>query len=224
MESAETSRDYTGLIMGKNYTARKPESERPKGDFYGTPISLLWELFKAENKQRYYYGDTLEPFCGKGNLSNEIKKHFNIGYINKRWYHTRTSFDLNYGENRQDFLKYNRKHETIISNPPFSQFDDMVMHSKEVAQKIYLIGKTNFYGAFKRNERGVWKHLKKIYVFNRQVDYRTPYREDGCFHVGNLVTGWHCWDMSYNGLTTWEIMDVNKYATLGAHPDSRVKK
>ncbi len=79
-----------------------------------------------------------------------------------------------------------------------------------------MIGKTNFFGAYKRNKNGVWKHLKKVYVFNRQVDYRTPYRKDGHFHVGNLITGWFCFDLSWSK-KYWhtEIMDIQKYATLG---------
>ncbi len=58
--------------MGKAYANKKKKSERPKGDFYGTPISLLWELFKKENKNINKWYDVLEPCCGTGNLSNEL--------------------------------------------------------------------------------------------------------------------------------------------------------
>ena len=196
-------------MRGKESAYRKPKADRPEGDFYITPISLFTKLYRAESIP--FGSDILEPFCGKKYLVNYME---NCGF-------NTTSFDLYYGRKKQDFLKYTKKHKSIISNPPFSQFDDMVMHSKEIAENIYLIGKMNFWGAFKRNQRGVWKHLKKIYVFDRQVDYRTPYRKDGHFHVGNLVTGWFCWDMNYTGLSTIQPMEVNKYATLGAHPDSR---
>jgi hypothetical protein len=192
-------------VTGKAYANRKLKKDRPKGDFYGTPISLLRELLETE--LLIDSRDILEPFCGKGNLSNELIK---IGFKT-------TAFDLYYGKKRQDFLKYNNQHNCIISNPPFSEFDKMVMHCKKIAKHVYLIGKTNFYGAYKRNQNGIWKNLKKIYVFDRQVDYRTPYRKDGHFHVGNLVTGWHIWERGYNGPVTWEIMPVNKYATLGAY-------
>lgn len=208
-------------MTGKAYANRKPKKDRPKGDFYGTPPSLVWELLRAEflynNTWRSNLCNVLEPFSGKGNIVKALTEM----HVKKE---NITAFDLYYGKNKQDFLQYNKKHVTIISNSPFSEFDVMVMHSKKIAFKIYFIGKMNFWGAYKRNQKGVWKHLRKIYVFDRQVDYRTPYRKDGHFHVGNLVTGWFCWDMQYTGLPTIQVMEVNKYATLGAHPDSRKKK
>ena len=194
-------------MKGKKYANRKPKKDRPIGDFYGTPISLLWELFLAENHHDYYYDDILEPCCGHGNLSNELKK----------WFDNIKSFDLYYGNTKQDFLQYNQRHKTIITNFPFSEWDKMVYHAKKTSTLIYTIGKMNFWGAHGRNKNGLWKNLKKIYVFDRQVDYRTPYRKDGCFHVGNLVTGWFCWDMTHTGPTTIGAIDVQKYAKLGAY-------
>ena len=46
------------------------------------------------------------------------------------------------------------------------------------------------YDLLKSRENETWKHLKSLYVLSRQIDYRTPLREDGALCVGNLITGW----------------------------------
>ena len=186
------------MKIGKSYAKCKPKNERPEGDFYGTPISLLWELLRAEKIDK---SDILEPACGLGYLSNEMKKlNFNV-----------TANDLYY-KNKINFLDYNKKHKTIITNPPFSEFDAFVEHAKKTAtEKIYMIGKTNFFGAYKRHYDGIWNGLKKIYVFNRQIDYRSEYDANGLFSCGCLVSGWFVWEKGYKGRPEFDIMDINKY-------------
>ena len=186
------------MKTGKPYANKKPKKERPEGDFYGTPISLLWELLKVEEID---YSDILEPCCGMGYLSNEMEKQgMNV-----------TANDLYY-KNEVDFLKYEKQHKTIITNPPFSEFDDFVQHSKNIAtDKIIMIAKTNFFGAYKRHYADVWDGLKNLYIFNRQVDYRSEYDENGLFKCGNLITGWFVWEKGHKGAWNTQIMDVNKY-------------
>jgi hypothetical protein len=203
--------------MGKSYMCKSEEAR--KSDLYETPKSLVWKLMETGE---FYEGpnkSVLEPACGRGAIVKELRRSF---FTNKVAYSDKmiTSFNLQ----SVDFLKMPEyRCNYIITNPPFSLFDDFVMKAKEIAiEKIAFIGKTNFFGAYQRAEKEVWKHLKHVYVFNRQVDYRGPVHEDGLFHVGGLVTGWFIWDMNWDR-PFWKtsIMDVQEYAKLGQYKEKK---
>lgn len=187
---------------GKAYANRKSEKERPESDFYATPKSLVWtlldECIEIDKSEEIW-----EPACGELAISNVLTDR---GY-------TVTSTDIRRGE---DFLSSPRKCNAIITNPPFSLFDEFVEKAQSCSEKFVFIGKTNFFGAYGRHRDGIWRHLRNLYIFNRQVDYRSPARDDGAFHVGNLVTGWFYFDTAWNGgYWSTQIVDVQKYATLG---------
>ena len=60
--------------------------------------------------------------------------------------------------------------------------------------------------------------MSKLYVFSRQIDYRTPLREDGALCVGNLITGWGIWDKNwYKDYFETKVIDIQKYCTLGSY-------
>jgi len=197
-------------MIGKAYANRKPEDKRPESDFYSTPISLVWELLKLPIMDNIK--TVLEPACGENAISDQLAE------AGKKVIST----DIRTG---CDFLtdkKYDNIYpvaDAIITNPPFSLFDEFVTKAKHISPIVIMIAKTNFFGAYQRNANGIWKDLSHVYIFNRQVDYRTPYRNDGCFNVGNLITGWFVWEKGWsekhgeNWLTS--IIDVQKYATLG---------
>jgi hypothetical protein len=187
---------------GKSYAARKPVAERPESDNYSTPLSLIWELDKLNilNKDKTVY----EPAAGAGQMVKTLKK---LGY-NVEW------DDLH--RTKKDFLECTLQYPQICMNPPFSQFDAFVTVAKKVAPLVVSIAKVNFWGAYKRNEAGIWDGLRDVFVFNRQVDYRSSYNKDGLFNVGNLVTGIFVWDRSWR--KKWwrtQMLNINQYAKLG---------
>lgn len=187
--------------LGKPYASRKKLLERPEADFYQTHRPLTWELMKLGLFD--WDKSFLEPACGKMAIGNELLNNINTDKF--------SFYDLNFYI-KGNFFEENRKFDYIITNPPFSQFDEFVMKAKEVAkEKIAFIGKTNFFGAEKRNRIGVWKHLKHVFIFNRQVDYRF-FREDNKMQAGNLITGWFIWDLNWHE-DYWmtSIIDVQKY-------------
>jgi hypothetical protein len=199
--------------MGKSYMCKSEKAR--KSDLYETPKSLVWKLMETDEFEANYNKKVLEPACGRGVIVNELGKSYSkdqITYSDKMI----TSFNLR----SIDFLKTEKeRYNYVITNPPFSLFDDFVMKAKEMAiEKIAFIGKVNFFGAYQRYEKGVWDHLKHVYIFNRQVDYRGKIHEDGLFHVGGLVTGWFIWDMNWDR-PFWKtsIMDVQEYAKLGQY-------
>src|SRR5574344_178179 len=123
--------------MGKNYANRKPKEERPESDFYGTPVSLVRELLNTGILDAYKNKTILEPCCGEYAISNELISN---GF-------TLVSKDLRYGNNfLEDTYTYNED-TAIVTNPPFSLFDDFVLKAKSVAPLVCMIGKTNFFGA-----------------------------------------------------------------------------
>ena len=190
-------------MKGKNYANRKPLKERPEADFYSTPISLVWELNNRgilPDKSTVIY----EPASGGNAIVNSLQ---DMGF-------SVVKDDIR--TTKKDFLDCTDTVDCIVTNPPFSLFDDFVLKAKEVSPLVIMIAKTNFFGAYKRNQMGVWENLRDVYIFNRQVDYRTPHRQDGHFHVGNLITGWFVWDRDWTE-SYWRthIMDVQQYATLG---------
>lgn len=193
------------FIKGKAYANRKNQDARPESDFYETPKSLVWELLNTPVLSGVQ--KILEPCCGEYSISKELEKiHFDV-----------TSKDIRYGN---DFLKDEYKYgsyDAVVTNPPFSLFTEIVEKAKKVAPKVVVIGKTNFFGTHARNKSGFWKGLKDVYIFDRQVEYRTPHREDGLFMVGCLVTGWFVWEDGYSKDPSIHFMDVQKYAQLGSY-------
>ena len=190
------------MSKGKAYANRKPVRERPESDSYSTPRSLTWLIddLGLLDKSKIVY----EPAAGAGEMAKALVQR---GYRVK-W------DDLH--KTKKDFLKCPRTYPQVCMNPPFSLFDEFVMKAKEVAPLVVSIAKTNFLGAYKRSQTGVWEHLKFMYVFNRQIDYRSLPNKDGLFCVGNLITGIFVWDRSWNK-DWWKtsIVNVQPWAKLG---------
>ena len=186
--------------MGKAYANRKDVSSRNRNDYYPTPLPLIIELEKLSIIKKS--DRVLEPCCGE---AKRISGYFNsLGYSFEEK-------DIVFGN---DFLKddYSGSHyDAVVTNPPFSLWDDFVSKSKEIADKVVLIGRTNYFGAYRRNAEGIWNGLKKVFIFNRQVAYDRMSDDPMRLLCGCLVTGWFYWEKGYSGNPEIEIMDVQKY-------------
>ena len=62
------------MNKGKAYANRKPKSERPKGDFYSTPKSLVWAAEDIIKYEFSIFDFILEPCAGHGAISKELEK------------------------------------------------------------------------------------------------------------------------------------------------------
>lgn len=193
-------------IIGKAYSNRKKVEDRPKADFYQTSKVLTEELLKLNE---FDFNKTVQdPCCGEFAIIKVLNKHFTFTGYNDLFYKNNKFGGYNFLTETYRFSKS----DYIITNPPFSLFDEFVVKAKEVArEKFAFIGKVNFFGAYNRNKNGIWKNLKHVYIFNRQVDYRY-FREDNKLICGNLITGWFIWDMNWNE-PWWKtsIIDIQKY-------------
>ena len=192
-------------MSGKAYANRKKEDERPLNDFYQTPKCMTIELLK--NGPHFFKSSTyLDPCCGQHAIGNILRENGFSNLIEK---------DLIYGN---DFLKddYSDKQiDRIIMNPPFKLFDKFVEKAKDTADIVYSIGKLNFFGAHNRNINGLWNNLEYVLIFDRQIAYDRPFREDGKVECGMLVSGWFIWNKNYDGLPQIKVLDMQKYIKNG---------
>lgn len=186
--------------MPKAYANKKPKSERPEGDFYPTSKSLIWVAKDLIEKEFSIDKPILEPCSGNGAISQELKK---MGYS----VHENDLF-----QGGLDYLTTPYNFEFVITNPPFSQWDDFVVKAKKESKKIMMIGRLNYLGTTSRLSNGIWNNLKAIYCFDRYVDYRTKERDDGRFLCGAMATAWFLWDASYFGSPQINFLSVQPYA------------
>ena len=190
-------------MKGKAYANRKSESERPLNDFYQTPSCMVKELIKSGFFPQDKNIKIFDPCCGKYAIGKVLYKY---GYENVK------ESDIIYG---QDFLKmeipYRPVYDVLIMNPPFKLFDQFVEQARYFADKIYVIGKLNFFGAHNRNINCLWKHLMWVLPFDRQIAFDKPETEDGKVECGMMITGWFIWDEKYDGFPMINVLDIQKY-------------
>ena len=98
----------------------------------------------------------------------------------------------------------------VIMNPPFKLFDKFVEKSKRIADRVYCIGKMNFFGAHNRNINGLWNNLEWVLPFDRQIAFDKP-EVDGKVECGMMVTGWFIWNKNYEGFPKIKMLDMQKY-------------
>jgi len=96
-----------------------------------------------------------------------------------------------------------------------SLWDAFVKKAKCEADKVIMIGRLNYFGTTERLSSGIWNDLKSIYCFDRDVDYRTPERDDGLFHVGAMATAWFVWERGFSEPASLNFLSVQEYAKLG---------
>lgn len=190
------------MIKGKAYANRKPESERPKNDFYPTPSCMVKELIKSGLFLEHKDSDIYDPCCGKYAIGNILRQYGYKNIVEK---------DLMYG---QDFFLADYTDNTfdvVIMNPPFKSFNGFVEKAKSISDKVYCIGKMNFFGAHDRNVKGLWKHLEWVLPFDRQIAFDKPETEDGKVECGMIVSAWFIWNKHYNGYPKIKVLDMQKY-------------
>lgn len=206
--------DTEEIKKGKSYACRnKKENRLRKGDLYPTPKSLVWcakDLFcKVIPKD----ATITEPCCANGALTNALWEMGFEHFIENDLFSKRNIL-------HEDILATNLDEwasEYVVTNFPFSKWDDCVSAflAKKHLKALVTIGRLNYLSTQSRLESPLWKHLKEVWVFSRYVDYRTPERDDGCFNVGAMATGWFYFTKEEIECPKIRFVDVSKYAKLG---------
>ena len=175
-----------GQIAGGN-----PVRGRVENDFYATPPIAVEKLLEKEK----FKGNILEPACGMGHISEVLKKY----------YPEVISFDIvdrGYGE-QQDFFTFTKNVDNIITNPPFSLFEEFADHSLTLARnKVCLFGKLQALEGQKRSLFLEHSPLRTVYVFRKRVN---PMRngedrdENGKKWASTIAFAWYVWEIWYDG-------------------------
>jgi len=99
-------------------------------------------------------GKVLDPFKGKGAFFINLPS-----YVEKDW------CELDEG---RDFFQYNERVDWIISNPPYSIFNDVLKHSFELSDNIvYLIPINKLTSSFTRiKQLKSWGGIPKIILMS----------------------------------------------------------
>lgn len=101
---------------GKCLNGNKPN------DDISTPLEISLQILNKFN----LHGFVLDAFKGNGSFYNQYPEG-----LDKDWCEIK--------ENK-DFFNYNKKVDWIITNPPYSIFDEVLKHSFEIADNIvYLV-------------------------------------------------------------------------------------
>jgi len=220
------------MVKGKNYANRKPESERPEGDFYPTPSCMVKELLK--NKfVGFELSDVkiLDPCCGKYAIGNILRSAgynsiierdlmYGDNFLYDIYNGARTFPDYNFIDKRKqgDYepkIHINDDIDIIVMNPPFKEFNGFVEKAKDIADRVYCIGKMNFFGAHDRNVNKLWEHLEWVLPFDRQIAFDKPETPDGKVECGMIVSCWMIWNKKYDGFPKVKVLDMQKYIKRG---------
>ena len=187
-------------MKGKAYANRKPESKRPSNDFYPTPSCMVKALIESDLFNEFVDADIYDPCCGKCAIGDVLREYGFKNIVEK---------DIVYGD---DFLAdwTDNTCDFVIMNPPFKLFDKFVEKAKRIADRVYCVGKMNFFGAHNRNINGLWNNLEWVLPFDRQIAFDKP-EVDGKVECGMMVTGWFIWNKNYEGFPKIKVLDMQKY-------------
>ncbi len=169
-------------------------------EFYSTPYIVTKFLLNRISFNKKI--SILEPCCGSLAIVKILKeyKYKNITY-----------FDLhpqNKKIKQQNFLLYKKRHDVIITNPPFSKTYGLLIHSLNIANTVifflpldYLHGKKRYNMFYKRN------FLDKVLIFTRRINLS---ENPNIYILNGLMTlAWFIFDKkSVNKKPTIEFIDA----------------
>lgn len=148
-------------LFEKPRSAFQRRSNTEPRDFYQTPRVLTERFLNAYDIPRTC--SILEPAAGENAIVNVLKERFDKV----------TYFDKFVGDNPRCFFDYTEKHDVVMTNPPWRDALDFILHSMGIADKsIHLLPldylhSSSRYKAIYNNENLDWG-LEGTWVFNRQ--------------------------------------------------------
>lgn len=178
-----------GKLAGGN-----PARGRATNDFYATHPDSVKALLAVEE----IIYPALEPACGEGHISQLLDGDVTSSDL----------IDRGYGNVGFDFLKeknfFDRKYQTVITNPPFSLFQEFVERALEIAnKKVIMFGKLQALEGQKRATFLQNTPLKTVYVFKkRQQPMRNGKEYDeitGKKMSSTMAFAWFVWEIGYTG-------------------------
>ena len=128
-----------GLITGND-----------KNDKIFTPLNVAKQIIDLFDLK----GKVLDAFMGNGAFYNQYPDN-----VEKDW------CEIN---KDRDFFEYNDKVDWIITNPPYSIFDEVLKHSFEIADNIvYLVPLSKVFSSMGRIRKILdFGNIKEIYILS----------------------------------------------------------
>lgn len=145
-----------GQLAGGNSTSKREEH-----DFYATDPQTIRLFLDEFHKENQLEGTILECACGQGHIAKVIEEIYpnneliGIDLINR-----------GYGYGGIDFIshKFDRKFDTVITNPPFSLAKEFIEKGLEVSNRyVIMLCKIQLLEGIKRKEM-FFKLTFKIYL------------------------------------------------------------
>jgi len=176
---------------GNKLAGGNPARGRVENDFYATHPDSVKALLKVEE----IIYPASEPACGEGHIS----KLLTGGEL-----YSSDLVDRGYGK-QEDFLKSNWKVETVITNPPFSLFQEFVDKALRIAtKKVIMFGKLQALEGQKRATFLQKTPLRTVYVFKkRQQPLRNGSKIDELtgkkWASSTMAFAWYVWEIGYVG-------------------------
>lgn len=173
---------------------RKTFVRKSKLDFFDTP-AICTELLMRQEK---FYGNILEPACGRGAISKVLSKKY--GVINV------ISSDIEkygYGIQR-DFFDIS-KANNIITNPPYNIAEKFLEHALDIySKKVCFLLRLDFLHGQNRYELFSRYPISRVYVFSKRIEFRPEKKRD---FGGGMTTAWFVWDKKYKGDTVLKFIN-----------------
>jgi hypothetical protein len=182
--------DLTYNLNGgfKPTTKRSADLDGP--DFYPTPRWATFALIDNET----FRGDIWECACGDGAMSavlEETGSHV----------HSSDLYDRGYGEIGIDFLKAVRRHDNIITNPPYNSAEGFVASGlKNAKGKFALLLRLAFLESAHRANMIFHQNApSRVWVFSERITFYLK----GATIAGSGTTAyaWFVWDKDHTGPT-----------------------
>lgn len=187
-------------MKGKDFFSRKSKS-----DEFETPYSMTEQLLENE-KFDYENKDCLECASGNNAIVNVLSKYFEQNSL--------IYYDI---KHNIDFFKEYKKYDYIITNPPYSYWDEFVKKAKDISTKKFaFLGRLEFLTGIDRFKNNLYYDsdypLTKIYLFVRKVNlcftdrdikklqkheiYYPELRENGKYPAGMYHYAWFIFEKS----------------------------
>ena len=186
------------ILSGAQLAGGNSSTKREENDYYATApetTKLFLDTFKEDLGQ-----SILEPACGEGHLSEVLTEYFPNSNI--------TSTDLinrGYGVGEIDFLNHNfdKKFDTVITNPPFKYSKEFILKGLELSNKYtIMLCKIQLLEGINRKEMFLNTPLKYVYVHSsRQATWKEgkPLDDNGKKWATTMCLAWFVWEKDYKG-------------------------
>lgn len=199
-----------GKIAGGN-----PSRGRVDNDYYATNTESTRALLAVEE----IIYPALEPACGEGHISKLLDEKQTMSFdLIDRGYSGMTADFLMPDESLVELIKSDNKFwnignyigvNTVITNPPFSLFQEFLEKSLRIAKsKVIMFGKLQALEGQKRATFLQTTPLRTVYVFKkRQQPLRNGKSNDektGKKMSSTMAFAWFVWEIGYKGKPTIE--------------------